>query len=181
MRRLAWLLPLAFFFLNPAFACGPSDEPEYHFGAPAMTFAVEGNWTFTITPEGGAAPQTVTVRVEQASSADGGATTAAAPRRSLIRAAHACGGRTLVKSAAACIDFTTMPLAVSVVSGDPYFSRTTPTGTFLVYGYEFSQGTLFLTVGAYNLEIEVFPDRSFGNASVVPNGNLGSLTLVTRS
>jgi hypothetical protein len=181
MRRLACVLALAFFFLNPAFACGPA-EPEYHFGAAEMSFAVEGNWTFAIAPQGGAALPTVTVHLEQASSADGGATASRSTRRSLIRAAHACGGRTLVKSAAACIDITRMPLVVSVVSGDATFSQTPPTGDFSVYGYDFSQGILGLKVGSYELQIDVFADRTFGNGHVMmPTGEQASLTLVTRS
>jgi hypothetical protein len=181
MRRLAWVLPLAFFFLNPAFACGPSDEPVYHFGAPAMTYAVEGNWSFTIAPQGGAPLQQVTVRLEQASAASGAPSAARAPQRSLIRAAHACGGRTLVKSAAACVDITKMPLVVSVVSGDASFSETTPEGNFSVMGYDFFEGTLDLKVGPYQIEVQVFPDATFGNARIVPTGTFASLTLVTRA
>lgn len=181
MRRLAWILSVAFFFLNPAFACGPA-EPEYHFGAPEMSFAVEGNWTFAIASQGGGPLQNVTVHVEQASSAQGTATAALSPRRSLIRAAHACGGRTLVKSAAACIDITRMPLVVTVVSGDAAFSESAPAGDFNVYGYEFSQGTLGLKVGPYQLEIQVFADRTFGDAhAMMSTGEQASVTLVTRS
>ena len=101
MPKLIWIVPLAFFFLNPAVACGPA-EPEFQYGAAEMRAAVEGDWSFTITPDGGTATQ-VTLHVDQAATAaDAGV--ARAPGRSLLRAAYACGTRTLVKSAGACID-----------------------------------------------------------------------------
>ena len=52
MRKLIWIVPLAFFFLNPAIACGPA-EPQFQYGAVEMRAAVEGDWSFTITPDGG--------------------------------------------------------------------------------------------------------------------------------
>ena len=81
-----------------------------------MRAAVEGDWSFTITPQGGTATQ-VTLHIEQAATAaDAGV--ARTPTRGLLRAAYACGTRTLVKSAGACIDLTQMPLALTFVSGD---------------------------------------------------------------
>jgi len=43
-RSVMWIVPIAFFFLNPNVGCG-SDEPAFQFGAPEMLAAVEGNWS----------------------------------------------------------------------------------------------------------------------------------------
>jgi hypothetical protein len=114
MRKLMWLVPIAAFFLNPNLAC--SDEPQFQYGATEMRAAVEGDWSLTITPAGGTA-MPVTVHVEQAATAPG-PTAARRPLRGLVRAADACGTRTLVKGAGACTDATQMPLAVTYASGD---------------------------------------------------------------
>ena len=98
MRNLFWFVPIAVFLLNPSFACS-GDEPTFQYGAAEMRAAVEGDWSFAITPTGGTATQ-VTVHIDQAA-----APATAAARASgvaLVRAAHACGTRTLVKSAGAC-------------------------------------------------------------------------------
>ena len=63
MRNLWWMFPVAVFFLNPSFAC--SDEPQLQYGAAEMLAVVTGDWSLTITPDGGTATQ-VTVHVEQA-------------------------------------------------------------------------------------------------------------------
>ena len=80
MPKLIWIVPLAFFFLNPAVASGPA-EPEFQYGAAEMRAAVEGDWSFTITPFAGPATQ-VTLHIEQAATvADAGV--AHAPGRGL--------------------------------------------------------------------------------------------------
>jgi hypothetical protein len=178
MRRLLWVVPVAFFFLNPTFACGPA-EPQYQYGAAEMRAAVEGNWSFTIMPQDGGAQTQVTVRVEQAATASG--QTARAPGRAFVRAAYACGSRTLVKSAAACVDISQMPLTLTYVSGDAAFASAALTGTFLVYGTRFDFGNLELMVGPYQIVAQVGADRSLGDARVGPGGALGSLTVLTRS
>ena len=120
MRRILPTVALAVFLVNPGFAC--SDEPAFTFGATEMRAAVAGDWSLTITPAGGSALE-VTIHLDQAAAP---ATTAVrVPGASLVRAAHACGTRTLVKSADACIDRTEMPLAVDYVSGDASFASAT--------------------------------------------------------
>jgi hypothetical protein len=69
-----------------------------------MRAAVEGDWSFTITPDGGTATQ-VTLHVDEATTA-ADADVARASGRGLLRVAYACGTRTLVKSAEACADRT---------------------------------------------------------------------------
>jgi len=161
MRRLLWVLPLAAFLLNPNLACGVG-EPEFHFGATEMRAAFEGDWTFTFTPADGASTQ-VTLHLAQAAMpiasrvpGDGGG---------LIRSAQACGTRTLIKGAGACIDSTQMPLTVTYVAGDPSFAApgTRLSGNFTVYGLEFTGGTLRLglePLGSVELEVDLNADGS---------------------
>jgi hypothetical protein len=181
MRRLSWLLPVAFFFLNPGFACGPA-EPQYEYGAAEMRAAVEGNWSFTIMPDGASGPIQVTVKLEQAATAP--APQVRAPGRSFVRAAYACGSRTLVKSAGACTDVSEMPLTVTFVAGDASFSTAALSGIFKVYSTQFTspfETDLELTLGGYHIHAQVAPDGSFLAPGIGPGDSLGTLTIVTRA
>ena len=166
-RNLWWVVPIAVFFLNPSFAC--SDEPEFQYGAAEMRAAVEGDWSFTITPDGGDATQ-VAVHVDQAATAP-----STAARAALVRAAHACGTRTLVKGAGACIDISQMPLAVSYVSGDTAFSSATLSGMFTVSGLVFGSGDLDLRIGPYQILSRVSTDGSLADTRLGPLGAPGTL------
>jgi hypothetical protein len=168
MRKSAWLIPVVVFFLNPGFAC--SDEPQFQYGDAEMRAAVGGDWSFTITPAGGAATE-VTVHVDQAVTAPG-TTAAAAPARSAIRAANACGTRTLVKGAAACVDSSQMPLTVTFVAGDDAFQSAALSGELTVFGLAFATGNLNLTLGAYQVMATVNADGSLANAHLVPAGTV---------
>ena len=179
MPKLAWIVPLGFFFLNPAVACGPA-EPEFQYGAAEMRAAVEGDWSFTITPAGGAATQ-VTLHIDEAATA-GDAGVAREPGRGVLRAAYACGTRTLVKGAGACIDATQMPLALTFVSGDATLGGGRFSGRFLVDGLIFNSvaaGTLSLTIGPYDIESTLGPDGTPGDPDLGPGGTSGTL-LVSR-
>ena len=171
MRNFWWVVPVAVFFLNPSFAC--SDEPAFQFGATEMRAAVEGDWSFTITPDGGAATQ-VTVHVEQAATAS--ATAARPTGAALVRAAHACGTRTLLKSAGACAELSEMPLAVSYISGDAAFSSAALSGTFRVVGLAFRSGDIELTIGPYQILSRVSADGSLADTRLGTGGALGTLT-----
>lgn len=178
MRRFLWAIPVAFFFLNPSFACGPP-EPQFQYGATEMRAAVEADWSLTIAPQDGGPLQHVIVRVAQSSDA----TTVNEQARgfSLVRPAYACGNRTLIKSADACLDLSTMPLSLTLVSGDPAFSNGKLSGSFVVYGLTFQYGTLELNVGPYQIVGQVYEDGTISDAHVGPGGAPGSLTILTRS
>jgi hypothetical protein len=180
MRNLLWLIPIAFFFLNPNLGCVGPDEPQYQYGAAEMEAAIAGTWTFTITPSGGTAIA-MTVQLDEADNVPG-ATAQATTGRSLIRAAHACGERTLVKSAGACIDDSNMPLAITFVSGDPSLMSAPLSGDFIVIGTTFQGGSLYVTVGSYQISAGVLPDGTVTGASlfVTGQGNTGTVT-ATRS
>ena len=168
MRKLLWVVPVAAFFLNPGLAC--TDEPEFQYGAAEMRAAVEGDWSFTITPDGGDATQ-VTVHVDQAATAP-----AMAARAALVRAAQACGTRTLVKGAGACSDQSAMPLAVSYLSGDTAFSSATLSGMFTVWGLAFGSGDLDLRIGPYQILSRVSRDGTLADTRLGPLGAAGTLT-----
>ena len=180
MRRLLWAVPVAFFFLNPGFACSPP-EPQYHYGATEMRTAVEADWSLTIAPQDGGALQHVIVRVTQAPDATAVNGQARARGLSLVRPAYACGNRTLVRSADACLDVTTMPLTLTAVSGDPSLSSGKLSGTFTVDGLDFDFGLLELDVGPYQILGQVYADGSIIDARVGAGGAAGSLTILTRS
>jgi hypothetical protein len=177
MRRLLWAIPLAAFFLNPSLACGPAPGPGYEYDAVELRAAVAGTWSLSFTPDGGK-PTNVTLTVDQAAGA--ATTTATSPRAGLVRAAHACGTRTLVRAAAACLDITEMPLEVQFVAGDAALSTATLSGNFRVYGTRFSSGDLELVLGPYHIAALVDPFGTIFDARLSAPGPAGSLTVVTR-
>jgi hypothetical protein len=141
MRPSRWL-PLAVglgaVLLNPGFGCGP----DYQYGAEELRAAVEGTWQVAIT-----APDGTTTRLQIA--LEQGAQTASSARRTgaLVREAAACGTRTLVKGAGACIDSTEMPLAGRVLSGDPGTGDWSVSGNLSVASLTFTTGSLSLAIG----------------------------------
>jgi hypothetical protein len=152
LKSLALLAAVAFFLVSPGFACGPGD-PEYQYGAKEMKAAVEGDWVVTFMPGGGAAVE-YTVHLQQAARAPG--TAALEAHGGLVRAAHACGSRTLVASAGACTDSTRMPLDVTVAPGGPPAGTTS--GEFAVTSTVFTRGQLSLKIGDNSLFAEMGPD-----------------------
>jgi hypothetical protein len=179
MRSLFWLVPIAFFFLNPNLGCVGPDEPQFQYGASEMQAAIAGTWTFTIMPNGATATA-VTVQIDEAETVPGA--TAQASGRSLIRVAHACGSRTLVKSAGACTDTSSMPLAITFVSGDPSLMNAQLSGDFIVSGTTFQSGDLEVFVDSYQISASVLRDGTVMNTSlyVTGQGATGTVT-VTRS
>jgi hypothetical protein len=179
MRSLFWVVPIAFFFLNPTLGCVGPDEPQFQYGAAEMQAAIAGTWTFTITPNGGAAIA-VTVQIDAAESVPDAAVQATG--RSFIRAAHACSSRTLVKSAGACSDMSSMLLAITFVSGDPTLMDSTLSGNFIVSGTTFRSGGLEVTIGSYQISAAVLPDGTVTNTHlyVTGQGVTGTVT-ATRS
>jgi hypothetical protein len=146
-----------------------------------MRAAVEGSWSFTIMPQGGSGPIQVTVKVVQADTAP--AAQARAESRALVRAAYACGSRTLVRSVGACMDSSVMPLAVTYVSGDASFASAPLSGTFEVLGttFQISNSFLRLSLGDFDIEAQLGPDGAILNAHVAPGGAPGNLTIVARA
>ena len=143
-RGLVGALGLAAFLLNPA-AC----EPDFEYGAAEMLAAVEGSWRVTIQPATGPA-QAFTIRLEQAAAV---ARTGLPGDGSWLggRTARACGTRTLVKGAGACITATEMPLTGQVLEGDDALRTASVTGNLTVLSRVFVSGALSVRVGPYIL------------------------------
>jgi hypothetical protein len=83
-------------------------------------------------------------------------------RTGVIRAAAACGTRTFVKSAAACIDTSEMPLDIAFVSGDPRFQGAAMTGALRIGGLTFGEGMLSLGLGDVTVSVLVTPEGTTG-------------------
>jgi hypothetical protein len=110
--------------------------PDFEFDATQMRAAVEGTWTLKLAQSG-------ELQQRDASS------------RSLVRSAAACGKRSLVKPAGACLDETDMPLDVTLLtdSGSQRVAR----GAFVVVGTRFKVGYLDLSVREINVSARVTP------------------------
>src|SRR5262245_19841349 len=138
--RSALFFGVAAFLLNPAYACS-SAEPEYQYGEAELRAAVAGEWSLTVSRSSGT-PLELTLHLEQ--SMQPTASLAPAPSDApLLRSAHACGTRTLLASAQACIDASEMPLAVSFVAGEPRFETASLAGNFRVDSLIFDVGILY--------------------------------------
>jgi hypothetical protein len=124
--------------------------PHYEFEATEVRAAVEGTWTLTTTAPDGA-PQTWTFKLAQS----GELQQRDASSRSLVRSAAACGKRSLVKPAGACVDATHMPLDVTLLtgSGTPRVAG----GEFTVFGTQFKVGYLDLSVREIKVSARVTP------------------------
>jgi hypothetical protein len=157
------VLAVATFLLNPA-ACAPGPEDDYQFGDAEMRAAIEGMWRVTIGQSTGAA-RTFTFRLAQAQ----GTPSASLPHRNgLIRPAMACGSRTLVRGAAACVNLTEMPLTGMIVEGDEAIRTLDVKGTMSVAGLSFTEANFTVMFGSRRL----FGQLSKGGAVTSLGGDL---------
>jgi hypothetical protein len=97
-------------------------------------------------------------------------------RTGVIRSAAACGTRTFVKSAGACVDMSEMPLDVVVTGGDPRFQTVASSGNLQIASLIFSQGTLDLKLGDFSAWFTVAPD---GTTSSPSGGSADGSTVVS--
>ena len=176
MRRLTLSLALLAFFLNPGFACSPSDEPDFKYGEAEMKAAVEGTWLLTLRASDGTVSET-TLQIAQSGTAQAMLSPrgSGSSRTGLIRSAAACGTRTFVKSAGACIDMSELPLDIAFVSGDPRFQGTALTGSLRIMSLIFTEGTLDLGLGGMSVWASVAPDGTTRS----PGGGAGDTTVVS--
>ena len=163
-RWIKWLvlagIGLAVLVLNPWFGV-----TGYRYGAPEMRAAIEGTWRLTITSDD-APPVERTFTIEQAATDPSEvvpAETPAAPHasRGWIRRASACGSRSLVRSAHACMDVTRMPLDVKIAGGSKVLHA-----EFFVVGTSFSRGGLELVADDYWLDAGIAPNGDVVRADV---------------
>lgn len=137
----------AFVLVSSPFGC--HGGPEFEFGEQEMRTAALGRWHLTFA----AGQRRVTLELEQAR----GTSTAHSPL-ALVRAAHACGSRTFVRSASACADVSVLPVVGSAIAaGDPIDGQAVR-GSLTVYGTRFSTGRLEAQVGeALTIDASITP------------------------
>jgi|GEM_PF-2854643 len=129
----------------------------FDYGLPEVRAAVEGTWQLTAPSPGGAA-STVTFTIAQGR--DPAQTHAA---RALVRSAAACGSRSFVRPASACIDATYMPLEVQLAGAPKPLSEP---GMFIVVGTSFHDGELHVPLDGVSLSAMVTPRGTVEEATV---------------
>ncbi len=145
--------------LNPWFGV---TADVFQFEAPEVLAAVEGTWQLGIAASDGS-PRTIRFTLAQ----DRPVTPPHAAR-GLVRSAAACGRRTLVKSASACIDITEVPLEV-VWLAEAGPARQDP-ATFFVEGKRFHGGHFTATIGDLALSAEITPDGKASDIRILERG-----------
>lgn len=155
---LAIVAGVAVFLVTPYFVWQAFEE-HYDFGAVDMAKAVEGTWQVELHPRTGEA-RTLTLTIAQAN----------APKRvggdgGWIRSAAACGHRTLIKSAEACITITSMPLEVTA-------AETELTGQLDVEGESFVNARLRVAFPAEQLKFDWGQDPRTITATLSPTGEV---------
>lgn len=127
-------LGLCVLAVNPMVACqsDEGDEVGFEFGEADMRQAVAGSYVGKVISTG----ESVRITLDQ--------TGAPSARSTQHYKRVQCSTRSFVKPAAACVDSTTMELTAHVTSERPEMAALDLTGTFEVYGYELSGGSLFL-------------------------------------
>lgn len=168
-KLAALVLGLAALVLNPFFACSAL-APGFELGADEMRAAVEGTWTITVPGNGVDAPAVeFTVVIAQRASV------ARLDDHSLVAPAAACGSRSFVKTAAACLDSTKMPLDVQIVKGP---STKPASGELVVYGTSFDNGRLDLTLAANEMRAMVNAQGTARDARLIVDGSERDVELV---
>ena len=135
MKRLltSVALGLCALAVNPMVACqSEGDEAGYEFDEADMRQAVTGSYVGKVISTG----ESVRITLDQ--------TGAPSARSTQHYKRVQCSTRSFVKPAAACVDSTTMELTAHVTSERPEMADLELTGTFDVWGYELSGGSLFL-------------------------------------
>jgi hypothetical protein len=135
---------------NPAFfvsGCGLVHPFEYgEKDALALVDAAGGHRTYTFQADGAAYEATVDVHQSKAATH--------ASRATLVATAHACGQRTFVKSAAACLDTTDVPVEGTVLitkTGESAGTTTPVTGRLEIIGTKLTHAQLALETPAQGL------------------------------
>ena len=129
--KLSFLIGFAVFALDPSYGCR---KDTFHYGEAEMRAAVEGTWRLSMPESYDAPARTYTFRITAATASQHGERSFGIP---FISSAHACGDRTLVRSASACEPRSLMPLELANIAGD---------GRLEVDGYLFDTARLELHV-----------------------------------
>ena len=141
--------------VNPFFACDP--EPSFDYGELEMRAAVEGTWKLTI-PDANAPAHVIALTVHEASGLQ-----QHAERDGVFHLASACGTRSFIRNAGACMDVSEMKLEVTADAVEVKHAK------FMVLSTTFERGLLELTLpSGTTVSGRISPtgiatDVSFGN------------------
>jgi len=133
--------------VSPFYGCGST----FRYGAGDIRAAVEGVWVLEVPATAASEAREITFSIAQ-----GGRETQRSERPGPVRSAAACSHQTWVRSAEACLDFSTMPLDVELIAG--MTTAVKPSGSFEVMGLTFEAGKLRLTLGESNVEAMLSPN-----------------------
>lgn len=145
------VLALAF-LANCDFIMGPS----WKYGEEELRGAVEGTWKLKRNDE------VITLVAKQATGAKH-----SARERGLVTSAVACGNRSFVKSASACVDETEMPLEITADGHKISDAK------IAVYSTEFKQGRFRFSIDGASVESEIEPTGKVTKASWYAPGKDG--------
>ncbi len=174
MRWGAWKVPVLggtfglAFALNPAFVSGCGlFGPSFEFGE-ADVVALMANESL-LGPHRfrqGDAEYVLTVELEQRRGKDQTSQVAA-----VVREAHACSGRTFLRSAGACLDTTDMPVEgrvklVKLGSPEIAIADVPASGSLEIHGLELDNARLDLEGEGYSFELRSTDARRFELARI---------------
>lgn len=128
------------FLLDPAFSLGSGRH--FEFGESEIRTALAGTWTVKLEHH---APLELHIEMKQVQRK---------PTTGFVRDAGACGSRTLIRSADACVDLTRVPLRV-VVENHP---KMVATGELAVLGLAWRVGQLDLEVDGVQVRATIAID-----------------------
>jgi hypothetical protein len=184
MRR--WLIIAAAFWftfvVNPGYfvGCGSAEPPGFSFGEAEMLKLLESaNQAEPIAFSSAGSDYTLEFRLIQRSGMDRD-DTASRARPAMALQAYACGTRTFLQSAAACITLTELPVVGSVIlrkraadGPGTLPAELEVTGALRVSGYDLRQASLDLndqvdtislhSVDGQTFELEVFDAPKLGD------------------
>jgi hypothetical protein len=160
MRFIAAAFALVVFIVNPGFGCGD----DFAFGPAEMKSAAEGTWELSF--ESDSAPRAIVTLQHSASY----------PSWSALPSAHACGNRSFMSSASACLSSTGMTFDVETVKAEEPFARATGAGLGVI-GQSFSQGTLSVQFSnTVRVDLELLPDGTVVGSRLTPQNRSPELS-----
>jgi hypothetical protein len=161
MNRLALALAALAFIINPSLACSPSEDPDWTYSESDMRTAIEGRWQISIRKSDGSVTA-VTLDIAESGAPIGSTYLRSNGRdRAFIRAAAACGSRTFVRNAGACLDASSMALSVTYAEGDESYSKAPLSGQYMVPSRIFTQGDLDLDLGTLHVSATLKRDGTY--------------------
>ena len=166
-RPQAWLasivLAVLAFVVNPALLSGC--KTEFHFTEKEMAgvlTSVNGDNVLSFEHQG--KKYQLSLKLEQVAGDDKLEEVSAADTWHATRIAHACGERTFLRSAAACLDTSTMPIkgTATLLAGDAkLLDNVVVTGDLVVIGTELTNGRITLKADEQTIQLKSTDGKSF--------------------